>query len=128
MDNFKQVNDTYGHQEGDRFLCRLADAIRGCFRSSDLVGRLGGDEYVIIMKDTPTQAIIAHKAEELRQAIMEVSAQYPEQQVTCSIGIGRYPQDGRTRGELYRCADEALYQAKAAGKNRICFFSEEQEA
>ncbi len=124
MDGFKRLNDTYGHIEGDRILCRVAGILRSAFRGTDVLCRLAGDEFVVFMKDAESRDIISEKAEivcrrveELRTADgMEASV------ISISIGISLAPQDGDSFETLYKCADEALYAAKRSGKNRFVFY------
>lgn len=119
VDNFKSLNDTLGHQTGDEFLIDLAKEIRGIFRESDVVGRIGGDEFFAFMNKTPDMAIVEKKAEEMIQTIRKVCAKYPVVNLSGSIGISMYPKHGMTVDELYAKADEALYRAKHLGKNQI---------
>ncbi|MBE6680291.1 MAG: GGDEF domain-containing protein [Ruminococcaceae bacterium] len=123
IDNFKLVNDTLGHFEGDRFLTELAKEISGCFRDSDLVGRLGGDEFLVLMKYTPTKEIIAEKAEVLLSAMQSVCDKLPFGGVSGSVGISIFGSDADNLDDLYKNADDALYRAKRAGKHRFMFFS-----
>lgn len=119
MDNFKQVNDTLGHQAGDTFLTVLAKAVRGCFEEEDIVGRIGGDEFFILMKNCGKIAVIQEKAKQLLEVIREVCANYKELELSGSVGISLYPRDGKTLEELYTRADGALYEAKRGGKNQF---------
>lgn len=125
IDNFKEVNDTYGHQRGDRLLVQLAQSIQKCFRSSDLIGRIGGDEFFVLMKNVPSKEKVREKSHDLLNAMCTVCATEGDVQVSGSIGIGVYSEDNQvTLQQLYEQADIALYQAKRAGKNCAVFFSE----
>lgn len=124
VDNFKILNDTLGHQAGDKFLIAFAAGIKGSFRESDVVGRVGGDEFFALMKDFSELSKVAGKAEELLSAIQKVCSVYPEVQISGSIGISVYPDNGRTLEDLYAQADAALYRAKRKGKNQFVFASE----
>ncbi|MBO5373641.1 MAG: GGDEF domain-containing protein [Lachnospiraceae bacterium] len=124
VDNFKSLNDTLGHQAGDEFLIRLAGEIRKNFRESDIVGRVGGDEFFALMKNVPGISETTRKAQELMSTIQKVCTNYPEIKLSGSIGIGIYPENGKTLGELYAQADAALYQAKRSGKNQFIFASQ----
>ena len=124
VDNFKNLNDTLGHQAGDNFLIAFAAGIKKCFRESDIVGRVGGDEFFALMKDFTELSKVAGKAEELLDAIQKVCAIYPEVQISGSIGISVYPDDGSYLEDLYAQADAALYKAKRKGKNQYVFASE----
>lgn len=121
VDNFKLLNDTLGHQKGDEFLVALATEIRNCFRGSDIVGRVGGDEFFALMRCVCGMEEILRKANELLDAIQKVCAAYPTIPLSGSIGISLYPENGKSLGELYAQADSALYQAKRKGKNQYVF-------
>lgn len=119
VDNFKSLNDTLGHQMGDEFLIELAKEVKSIFRESDIVGRIGGDEFFAFLSKVPDVTIVEKKAEELIQTIRRVCKKYPVVDLSGSIGISMYPKDGMTVDEMYAKADEALYQAKNHGKNQI---------
>ncbi len=119
VDNFKSLNDTLGHQTGDEFLIDLAREVKGIFRESDIVGRIGGDEFFAFLGKVPDMSVVEKKAEELIQTIRSVCKKYPVIELSASIGISMYPKDGMTVDEMYAKADEALYQAKNRGKNQI---------
>ena len=121
VDNFKMLNDTLGHQEGDVFLVNLAAEIRNCFVDGDIIGRIGGDEFFALMRNVPDVETVEKKAEELLKGIQKASSAYPNIPISGSIGVGLYPTNGRTIGQLYAHADKALYQAKRKGKNQIVF-------
>lgn len=116
VDNFKRLNDTLGHQAGDEFLIKLAKTLRDDFRKCDIVGRIGGDEFWVLMKDIETIQQVRQKAKELFEMIMQLCNNYEELSLSGSIGISFYPQDGTSLDELYAKADEALYKAKRNGK------------
>ncbi len=122
VDNFKTLNDTRGHQRGDEFLVNLASEIRKNFRDSDIVGRIGGDEFFALMRNVPGEAAAAAKAQELLQAIQNVCAEYSTVQLSASIGVSLYPDNAKCMEELYAKADDALYQAKRKGKNQFVFY------
>lgn len=123
IDHFKTVNDTYGHPAGDKVLLGLADLIRRNIRESDIAGRYGGEEFAVILPLT-RKAGGGVIAERLRKTI--AGAQFPLPQgnllVTVSIGLSNYPEDGIEGGEILEKADQALYQAKTAGRNRVHSF------
>ena len=126
VDNFKTLNDTRGHQEGDKFLINFAAEIRNCFSDGDIIGRIGGDEFFALMRDVSNIEVVEAKAEELLGAIQKTSAMYADIQISGSIGVGLYPTNGRSIGQLYAHADKALYQAKRKGKNQIVFIYREK--
>ncbi len=119
VDNFKSLNDTLGHQTGDEFLTELAQELKTTFRKSDVVGRIGGDEFFAFMDSIHDKDIVERKAEEMICNVRKVCAKYPVVDLSASIGISMYPKHGMTVDELYAKADEALYQAKHRGKNQI---------
>ncbi len=120
-DNFKKLNDTYGHQAGDDFLVRFAKEIKSCFDDGDIAGRIGGDEFFALMEDVPDVESVQARAEELLLNVRKICGMYSDIQVSASIGIGLYPTNGRSIGQLYAFADKAMYQAKRKGKNQIVF-------
>jgi diguanylate cyclase (GGDEF)-like protein len=123
LDNFKSVNDNFGHFQGDMVLKTLAATIRDVFRDADIVGRLGGDEFIILMKYSAASQVVHRKALELKSALETItSGGDVTVTVTCSIGISVYNGDGKPFEALYKEADEALYHAKLGGKNRHCCF------
>lgn len=121
VDNFKKLNDTLGHQMGDRFLVTLTAEIRKCFRNSDVVGRIGGDEFFALMRNISDVSMAARKAKELMLVIQKVCSAYTEVKLSASIGISLYPENGRTLEILYTKVDDALYEAKRKGKNQFVF-------
>jgi len=119
VDNFKQVNDTYGHDVGDRLLRKIADVIRSSLRSTDVVGRYGGDEIVVVMKHASLNDTV-RIAERIRRAIEEMKKNYPEASlVSVSLGIASSEIIGYDPLMLLKAADSAMYKAKELGKNRI---------
>lgn len=116
VDNFKSVNDYYGHLKGDTVLIKLGEILRNEFRSSDIVGRLGGDEFIVFMKDVASISTIYKKAEIICQTVREIL-----KSVTVSVGIS-INTDNKYFHNLYKTADVALYQAKVRGKNTyVCY-------
>ncbi|MCH1919859.1 GGDEF domain-containing protein [Shewanella sp. A3A] len=116
LDNFKKLNDSKGHREGDRALTLFADIIRSSIRSTDQAFRLGGDEFVIIVEGNDEAA--RHIADRvLQQGAHQLF--FKENQLSCSIGISA-PQHKITAEQLFEQADTALYQAKTSGRNRYC--------
>jgi diguanylate cyclase (GGDEF)-like protein len=122
LDNFKQVNDSFGHQVGDDVLVEVANLLRRYARRSDAVARIGGEEFAELVNGTPAEALVA--AERLRERVRAALAdRYPG--LTISFGIAAYPDDGTTPERLLRCADEALYAAKAMGRDRAVVHNRE---
>jgi diguanylate cyclase (GGDEF)-like protein len=115
MNNFKQINDTYGHMVGDRFLSLVGQVISGHIRSTDIGARYGGDEFVVILPNTGA-AEAAATAEKLADAVSRAAAFTPnDEQVRLGISIGTAtcPDDSRSPGELLEIADSRLYEVKA---------------
>lgn len=121
VDNFKSLNDTFGHQTGDEFLISLASVLKTCFRESDIVGRMGGDEFFVLMKNVPNSLIVAEKSETLLRMGREICKAYAGLEITLSIGVAMFPEQGINLDQLYASADGALYQAKNQGKNQFVF-------
>lgn len=119
-DNFKKLNDTYGHQAGDAFLVKFAREIKKCF-DDGIAGRIGGDEFFALMPDVLTVEHVQARANELLENVRKICVEYDELNISASIGIGLYPTNGRSIGQLYAYADKAMYQAKCKGKNQIVF-------
>ena len=118
IDNFKSINDNFGHIQGDYVLSKLSDGIKMTFRSSDIIGRIGGDEFVIFIKDLPSEYHAYQKAMDILE-IIENSFDIKNDKfnITTSIGIAFFNKDGKTYKELLAKADKALYAAKNCGKN-----------
>ena len=122
LDGFKAVNDTFGHQFGDRVLIDVATDLRAMMRADDLLGRLGGDEFMICLKNAPLNSGFLERR---CQTICRVlSKQFGDDvAITCSMGLALYPKDGADFETLYKHADQALYTAKEGGRNRFVFYS-----
>lgn len=122
VDYFKRVNDTFGHQAGDKALALIATAIRSSIRDEDIAGRIGGEEFCVFLPDTPRDHAL-HIAERIRSAVLATSF-YPETsdryQLTVSIG-GVMTTSGQGLPNLMRRADVCLYEAKERGRNTIVF-------
>lgn len=124
LDHFKSVNDNYGHRVGDLLLQGVAKRIRTCVREGDLVARMGGDEFVVLVEEDHSVHAVALIAGKVRSALQPVHVLGEHQlQVTASIGISSYPQDGTTLDALMRNADSAMYRVKAQGRNNSEFHS-----
>lgn len=120
IDHFKRFNDTFGHAAGDRVLVGLKQELEEQMRDSDLVCRMGGEEFVVLLTDT-SRDMILQKAEQIRQAVSQMNLTYNGTslgEITVSIGVAAYPDHGVEESDLLRRADEALYEAKETGRNR----------
>lgn len=127
IDNFKQINDTYGHLFGDAVLSDIARNIRGTFSNNAIIGRIGGDEFMAFFKDIKDDEDVHQKAETLMNVIQNLQVSTERQvKISCSMGISRYSQDGEDLSSLYQNADYALYQAKKEGKHRYAFYNREK--
>ena len=117
------MNDSQGHLFGDAFLIEIAQVIQKLFRGGDVVGRIGGDEFLVFIKDIPSVDLAEQKAGQILRAFAGlVKRNECSDRISCSIGIAVAPTDGETFQELYRKADQALYQAKKMGKNRALVY------
>lgn len=126
LDHFKRINDTYGHGVGDDVLVRVADILRHCLRETDAIGRIGGEEFVLLLPETDAEGA-EHVVERCRSEIerspliLDNGVALP---VSASIGVAiSAPEDEADETELLARADEVLYRAKAAGRNRVEFWS-----
>ena len=120
LDNFKLLNDESGHLVGDELLCAFGEMLKECVLASDIVARMGGDEFVVLTSCSATDANVYRLARRISKRFHQLEeVQGTQVELGCSIGIARFPQDGRSIDELIRRADEAMYQAKRDGKHRI---------
>jgi diguanylate cyclase (GGDEF)-like protein len=126
LDDFKLYNDTQGHLAGDEVLRRVAEVMRSCVRRSDLVARYGGEEFTVVLVGTQPEDA-ARVLERIRSAVASLPVPgarvLPWGSITVSVGAACFPRDGQTARELLSRADDALYRAKARGKNRVEFAS-----
>jgi diguanylate cyclase (GGDEF)-like protein len=117
LDHFKQINDTYGHGHGDDVLAAVGAALGEIVRTSDFVGRDGGEEFILLLPDTDTQAALV-VAEKIRSTIEAIRISGVERAISVSLGIATIPNHAGDGDQLVRCADRALYLAKTNGRNR----------
>ena len=125
IDHFKQINDTWGHQIGDRVLIRISQLVRQQIRKSDTFGRWGGEEFLIICPETQGYQALT-LAEKLRQALEQSISEQPDQ-VTASFGVSEYRTNDEAKDIIAR-ADTAMYKAKARGRNRACLWSDSESS
>lgn len=126
IDNFKKINDTMGHAFGDVVLSTLGHTIGALFRSTDIIGRAGGDEFILFLKDIPTPDVVRKEAQKVEDFFKDFKAgEYTKYSATASIGVAVYPQEGADFESLYKAADQALYKAKKRGKNQLAFYKDE---
>jgi diguanylate cyclase (GGDEF)-like protein len=120
-DHFKRFNDTHGHDAGDTVLRRLSELLGSMFQGRDVVARLGGEEFSVLLPGCTTEQA-ALRANEMRQRVEELRIRYRDldlPRMTISAGVASSPQSGQTTQDLMRAADEALYGAKNAGRNQV---------
>ena len=128
LDNFKVLNDTLGHATGDMLLCKAAMRLGACVRLSDTVARLGGDEFVVMLERLPddVQAATDYSRRVAQRILLALSQTYDlsghQHESTCSIGVTLFSKRDQNMGDLLKQADLAMYQAKASGRNSLCFF------
>jgi len=124
LDRFKKINETLGHDVGDRLLLEVAKRLEECVRKSDTVGRLGGDEFAVLLDDLQDVKYVAVVARKILHALSKpIMVQEYELYATSSIGISLFPDDSEEVDILLRCADTALYRAKEAGKNNYQYYT-----
>jgi diguanylate cyclase (GGDEF)-like protein len=126
VDNFKKINDTMGHAFGDEVLRSLGQQIGVIFRTSDIIGRVGGDEFMIFLKGITDDSAVRKEAKKVEAFFKSFQAgEYVKYAATASIGVAIYPQEGSDFETLYKAADQGLYKAKKRGKNQLAFYRDE---
>lgn len=126
IDNFKQINDTFGHATGDELLGTIARKLRETFRERDFIGRMGGDEFAVFLPDVNEREIVINRASYLGEALdMQVEEGGYTAHISGSIGIAFAPEHGHSVRTLYANADQAQYRAKRSGKNRCAVFGDD---
>ena len=120
LDHFKSINDNFGHDVGDQVLRRVARQLQGCVRASDTVGRIGGDEFVVLLAQLSESDSVLALAGELRESLRQLfEVDGHKLSISCSIGVAVYPEDGTDAAELTKGADDAMYRAKEAGRDCV---------
>lgn len=130
LDRFKGINDTYGHQTGDRVLQSLADTLEKQVRNVDLVARYGGEEFAVVLLEIERKGAY-EVAKRLRQAIEQIEIKSLDGQplkITASLGVACYPDDAADKTELIQITDKALYEAKDTGRNRVILAPTREDA
>ena len=122
LDRFKQINDSLGHDFGDRVLVDVAQRLRGCLRGSDTPARMGGDEFILLLQDVDAQGAESMVKRVLKQLCKPYAVDNLKLNLTSSIGIALFPADGGTKEELIKNADTAMYQAKERGRSNFRFY------
>lgn len=128
IDNFKKINDTMGHAFGDEVLKELGHQLRSMFRAMDVVGRFGGDEFMVFMSDVKDSAAIKRNGDRLRDFFRSFKAgEYVKYSVTASIGAAVFSENGKDFESLFKTADKAVYVVKKRGKNDVAFYDDVKE-
>ena len=126
VDRFKSINDSLGHHSGDTVLRSIGKRLLGCVRASDTVARLGGDEFTVVLENCQDAEFITMICERILTAVVEpISLGETEVNLTCSIGISLFPNDGADGDVLLQNADSAMYKAKDRGRNNYQFFTQD---
>jgi diguanylate cyclase (GGDEF)-like protein len=126
-DNLKSVNDSHGHEAGNRLLRQLTRLVQAELRYTDVLARYGGDEFIVLLPETPSKGAL-EVAARIRDAVASMALEVDGRRIdsTVSIGVAAYPQDGNSLDALAARADRAMYQAKREGRNRVVLFSAAQ--
>lgn len=124
VDNFKTVNDLNGHVIGDEALKACGTILKESFTSKDIIGRAGGDKFIVFVQEEYDEVQIQQKAQEICEKIRNVHIDSFKGNLSCSIGIAFYPKYGNTFKEFYMLADQALYQTKEKGRNGYTCYKE----
>lgn len=128
IDNFKSVNDTMGHLFGDEVIVSVANGIKSVFRAEDVVGRIGGDEFIVYLDGLTEKSVIRKKAEALCDTVCNIYTGENEQvKISASVGIAILPDDADDYSDLFKKADHALYYTKNKGKNGFSFYDKNNE-
>lgn len=125
LDNFKGVNDTFGHLCGDSLLSDVASVLKSHFHVGDIVGRIGGDEFLVYLPKVAEKEEAAKKIQSLLASLGSLKPRHDASPISCSIGVAFFKQGVADYITLYKCADSALYQIKAQGKNNFAFYDSE---
>lgn len=126
IDNFKKINDTMGHAFGDEVLRSLGQQIGALFRATDIIGRVGGDEFMIFLKGVNDSDSVRKEAKKVEHFFHNFQAgEYVKYAATASIGVAVFPQEGADFETLYKAADQGVYKAKKRGKNQLAFYRDE---
>lgn len=128
VDYFKAVNDTYGHLCGDSVLSDVAAALKGSTRASDLVGRIGGDEFLVYLPEVTDETDVRQMVERILDAVSCIRPEPGAPTITCSVGVAMFPWGGIDYYNLYKCADQALYAQKHNGRGGCSFYMSSPDA
>lgn len=124
IDHFKQINDRFGHAYGDTILHLIGDCLKQVFRKNDLLGRFGGDEFLVFLPGVADRALLTRRIEALNDSVRKIMVPECGNAVTISVGVAFYPEDASEYAALFEHADLALYDAKACGRNQCAFYTD----
>ncbi|MEG1578405.1 MAG: diguanylate cyclase, partial [Oscillospiraceae bacterium] len=124
IDNFKQMNDTCGHNYGDKVICAVAKQLRRHFRKEDVIARMGGDEFSVFIGNIPNVALVEEKARQFCESMSAVKIDGGKAGLTCSAGIALSTPTVNSFAALYQNSDKALYSAKCRGRNIVSIYGE----
>ena len=124
IDNFKKINDTFGHTEGDAAISSVSQQLKHLFRTTDILGRVGGDEFLVLMKNASDIGGLLEKLRLIKVYFQKIRLSDPAYRVNGSIGVSLYPEDGIGYVSLFKKADKALYYSKAHGRDQFCLYSD----
>ncbi|MEG2575798.1 MAG: EAL domain-containing protein, partial [Christensenella sp.] len=127
IDNFKKINDSRGHDYGDKVICAVADKLHLFFRKRDIVARMGGDEFAIFIEHTTDIENIKNRVRKLCDSMLDVEIDGKNTEITCSAGISVLSEQANTFEKLYKNADKALYNAKCNGRNAVSVYGEAED-
>jgi len=124
LDNFKMINDTFGHESGDELLREIANRLSKSIRKSDLVARIGGDEFIIVLNNIENKSQVENVVKKLQKVLKEpITLSNKKVEITFSAGICMYPDDTEDINEIFQFADIAMYESKKLGKNKFSFIN-----
>lgn len=124
LDEFKKINDTYGHKSGDHILRTFAGILQSICAGGSVVGRFGGDEFVVFLKGCTEKSVVRRFVQDIREQAFCEMAKGERLRISFSVGAALYPTDAVDLDELCNCADQAVYKAKQSGKDTLVFYDE----
>ena len=125
IDQLKAVNDTYGHPIGDEVIASVAELLRKNTRAGDILARIGGDEFVLVLQKMNQPEVTLQKMQKICKDIAQTATDHNQTHTSCSVGIA-FMKDTATYEEVYAHADEAMYEAKSSGRNTCILWSKEE--
>ncbi|MEG1778117.1 MAG: diguanylate cyclase, partial [Angelakisella sp.] len=128
IDNFKQINDVFGHDYGDKMICAVADKLSLHFKKEDVIARMGGDEFAVFIENIPSVEQVEARARQLCESMRDIKIDGKATDITCSVGIALSDEQNNSFELLYQNADKALYSAKCLGRNMVSIYGNELPA